>query len=346
MKKTVNRLNYKATGVDIAAGEKAVGSIRKLVRRTYNQNVLSELGSFGGLYRFDPDSCSEPILVASTDGVGTKLRIALLAGVYDTVGQDLVNHCVNDILVQGASPLFFLDYIGLGKMDAAVVKQIIFGMVKACRENSCALIGGEMAEMPGIYHGQDFDLVGTIVGVVDKADLLPAQRISKGDILLGLPSSGLHTNGFSLVRRIVFDQLKLKVDSLIPALDATLGELLLPVHISYLPVLKPFLKDQRLHGLAHITGGGIPGNLKRIVPDGLAAYVSYHPGEYPPLFRWLQEAGRISHREMLRAFNLGIGMIVVAEESLAAELIPASGARIIGEINEARENKDKVVLLK
>jgi len=253
-----------------------------------------------------------------------------------------VNHCVNDILVQGAEPLFFLDYIGMSKMNSAVVHSIISGMTEACTANGCALIGGEMAEMPGIYHDQDFDLVGTIVGVVDRDHILPGDRIRARDLLIGIPSSGLHTNGYSLARAIVFDKLGLKVDSLVPELGATVAELLLSVHLSYLQVLKPFLKHPGLHGLAHITGGGIPGNLKRIIPEGLSAYVSYPVSEIPPLFKWLQTSGGISGTEMRKAFNLGIGMIAVVDECAAEEILNATGGRMIGEIVDSRDGDSAV----
>jgi phosphoribosylformylglycinamidine cyclo-ligase len=338
-------IDYRSSGVDVQAGEKAVLSIKDLVKQTYDGNVLGELGSFGGLYRFDGSSCREPVLVASTDGVGTKLRVAIMAQRYGTVGQDLVNHCVNDILVQGATPLFFLDYIGLAKLDSAVVEQVISGMVKACRENSCVLIGGEMAEMPGIYHDNDFDLAGTIVGVVDREHLLPANRIKKGDILIGIPSTGLHTNGYSLARKIVFERLGLDIDSYVSELGATLADLLLSVHKSYLPMFQPILKDPCLHGLAHITGGGIPGNLKRIIPPGLSAYVSYGESEIPPLFHWLQRSADLSRETMLESFNLGIGMIAVTDPSLAEEFLAAHESMIIGQIEESRPQDPPVVML-
>ncbi len=338
-------MDYRGSGVDIKAGEQAVDSIRGIVARTYNANVLSELGSFGGLYRFPKDSYREPVLVSSTDGVGTKLRVAIKARRFDTIGQDLVNHCVNDILVQGALPLFFLDYIGLGKMEPDMVVQIISGMAKACSENGCALIGGEMAEMPGIYQGSDFDLVGTIVGVVDKEHLLPAARIKKGDILIGIPSSGLHTNGYSLARRIVFDRLGLDVADRVPELDATVAELLLSVHRSYLPMLKPLLHDERLHGLAHITGGGIPGNLKRIIPEGLCGVVSYAEHEIPPLFTWLQTSGGLSRETMLETFNLGLGMIAAVDPAFSTEFISATSSLVIGEIDTSRDPDEKVLII-
>lgn len=338
-----DKIDYLSSGVDIKAGEQAVDSIKQLVQLSYNDNVLSELGSFGGLYRFDKNAWQDPILVSSTDGVGTKLRVAIMAGKYESIGQDLVNHCVNDILVQGAVPLFFLDYIGLNKLEPGQVKEIIGGMVQACVENSCALIGGEMAEMPGFYQERDFDLAGTIVGVVDKANLLPAQRIQRGDILIGLPSSGLHTNGYSLARKIVFEHLKLSLDSNIASLNATVGDLLLSIHKSYLPLLKPLLADDRLHGLAHITGGGIPGNLKRVIPDGMTACISYSNHEVTPLFSWLQEAGNVDWDVMRNTFNLGIGMVAVIDPGFTSDILAATGSKVIGEVIESRFQDGKVI---
>lgn len=338
-------MNYEHSGVNVEAGEQAVRDIRNLVKRSYNSNVLSELGSFGGLFQLDLSRHPNPVLVASTDGVGTKLRVAIMAGILNTVGQDLVNHCVNDILVQGAEPLFFLDYIGMSRMDSSMVHSIISGMTEACTSNGCALIGGEMAEMPGIYHDDDFDLVGTIVGVVDRDYILPGEKVRERDLLIGIPSSGLHTNGYSLARAIVFDKLGLRVDSYVPELDATVSELLLSVHLSYLDALKPFLKHPGLHGLAHITGGGIPGNLKRIIPPGLSAYVSYPISEVPPLFKWLQRSGGVTDAEMRKAFNLGIGMIAVVDESLAEELLNSTGGIMIGEIVCSRENDPPVLFI-
>ena len=338
-----NKLDYRSSGVDIKAAEKAVETIREMVKSTYNPNVLSELGSFGGLYRFDSSSYTEPILVSSTDGVGTKIRIAIEAQKWDTVGQDLVNHCVNDILVQGAEPLFFLDYIGLGKMNPDKVRIIISGMVKACKENGCALIGGEMAEMPGFYQEEDFDLVGTIVGVVDRPHLLP-RNIQKNDLIIGIPSSGLHTNGYSLVRKIIFEKLRLNIDSYIPELNSTVEEALLYIHKSYLPLLRPFLSIPYLHGLAHITGGGIPGNLKRIIPDGLSAYLKYESKNMPSLFQWLQDSGNLSWEDMLETFNLGIGMIAVVEDKYSNEFIAATASKVLGYINESADKIEKVIV--
>ena len=331
-------MNYEQSGVNVEAGEQAVNDIKHLVRKSYNANVLSELGSFGGLYALDLNLHKNPVLVSSTDGVGTKLMVTIKAGIYHSVGQDLVNHCVNDILVQGAKPLFFLDYIGLAKMDGEIVFQIIKGMTQACMENSCALIGGEMAEMPGIYHEHDFDLVGTIVGVVERGHILPGKRIKEHDVLIGIPSTGLHTNGYSLARAIVFDKLGLSVDSYVPELQSTVAQALLSIHKSYLIELSPFLEDPDLHGLAHITGGGIPGNLKRIIPSGLSAYVSYPDSEIPALFNWLQDSGGISDDEMRKAFNLGVGMIAIVDESSATKILKETGGFMMGEIVSARDN--------
>ncbi len=331
------KLDYKSSGVDVVAGENAVKAIKGLVRTSYNNNVLSDLGSFGGLYNIDLETWNKPVLVSSTDGVGTKLLVAIMSGVYDTVGQDLVNHCVNDILVQGALPQFMLDYIGLASMDPDKVQSIISGLVKACRENGCALIGGEMAEMPGIYHAQDFDLVGTIVGMVERDALLPRQ-VNPGDLVLGFPSSGLHTNGFSLARKILFEKMALKVDSYIPDYGKPLGEILLSVHLSYLSTLKMYLKDPGLHALAHITGGGIHGNLKRVMPSGTQALISLDPHRIPPLFKLMQEGGEIDTDVMRQAFNLGVGMIAVVDSSLASRLLAETNAFMLGEVQATSED--------
>jgi len=343
MDKLKSGISYRDSGVDIAAGEAAVKAIKNKVRTTYNSNVLSELGSFGGLYRIDKDKWHAPILVSSTDGVGTKLRIAIMAEKYDSIGQDLVNHCVNDILVQGAIPQFFLDYLGVGKLSPVMVEQVIDGLITACRENGCALIGGEMAEMPGIYHGNDFDLAGTIVGMVEENELLPRKSIAGGDLLVGLASSGLHTNGFSLVRKIIFEHLKLDLDAYITECSAVLGDLLLAVHKSYLNVLTPFLGNPALHGLAHITGGGIGGNLSRILPDGIGARIQLPADSILPLYSWLQNAADISSEEMRRTFNMGIGMICIVQKVFAAEFISQTGGKYIGELSEITANQEKVV---
>nr|MDK2850895.1 phosphoribosylformylglycinamidine cyclo-ligase [Candidatus Cloacimonadota bacterium] len=332
---TINSMDYKQAGVDIKAGEEAVLAIKDKVRSTYNANVLSELGSFGGLYRIDREAWNKPILVASTDGVGTKLMVAIQAGVYNTVGQDLVNHCVNDILVQGALPQFFLDYIGIGKLIPTVISSIIDGFVQACQENSCSLIGGEMAEMPGLYQPHDFDLAGTIIGMVETSQLLPRPTMAVGDVLVGLPSSGLHTNGYSLARKVLFDIMNLKIDSWVEELSCSLGESLLAVHTSYLSQLRPYLHNSGLKALAHITGGGIVGNLSRVIPENLVAKVTLDKAQIPAIFNIIQTGGNISEEVMRQTFNLGIGMICVASPSLAETLQNDLRAMYVGEISAA-----------
>jgi phosphoribosylformylglycinamidine cyclo-ligase len=336
-------IDYKKSGVNIEAGEQAVKAIKQMVKTTHNKNVLSELGSFGGLYQLDLSKWKKPVLVSSADGVGTKLRLAIHSGKFDTVGQDLVNHCVNDILVQGAIPQFFLDYIGVGELKPAQIEQIISGFVKACKENSCVLIGGEMAEMPGFYAKGDFDLAGTIVGLVEKDKLITGNKIKAGDILIGLPSSGLHTNGYSLARKIL-DKNSLLTDSFIGELDCTVAEAFLTVHKSYLPIAKPLLKDNLLQGMAHITGGGIPGNLSRIIPDGLTAKIDEKSWETPMIYQWLKALGKIAQPEMRKVFNMGIGMIMVASPKSAEEVLKKTKGITIGNIVKAEKtNTSKVI---
>ena len=331
-------MDYKSAGVDIDAGNEAVRRIRALARSTFTPGVLSEIGSFGGLFQLEPGRFREPVLVASADGVGTKLKVAFLAGKHNTVGVDLVNHCVNDILMQGAEPLFFLDYLSTGRLSPEVAESIVGGMATACRDNGCALLGGETAEMPGFYGDGEYDLAGFIVGVVDRNRLINGRTIAIGDVLVGVPSSGLHTNGYSLARRIAFDQLGLTVDRHIPELGRTLGEAFLEPHRSYLPLIRPLLDGGRIKGMAHITGGGITDNLPRILPHGTAAVVDAASWQVPPLFRWLRHSGRVPIDDMMRTFNMGIGLIIVAAREKAEQLIDelaARGgrdARVIGEI--------------
>jgi phosphoribosylformylglycinamidine cyclo-ligase len=303
--------DYKSAGVDIDAGNEVVRRIRSLARGTFTAGVLSDLGSFGGLFSLGAATVADPVLVASADGVGTKLRVAFLSGVHDTIGADLVNHCVNDILVQGAEPLFFLDYLATGRLDPDVAVRIVEGLARACRENGCALLGGETAEMPGFYKDGEYDVAGFIVGVVDRPKIVDGRRIEPGDVLIGLRSSGLHTNGYSLARRIVFDTLHLGVSDRVAELGATVGEALLAPHRSYLPVVRPLLGTGLLKGMAHITGGGITENLPRVLPEGCAARVRQGSWEVPPLFTWLQRAGGVPDDDMLRTFNMGIGLILV-----------------------------------
>jgi len=331
-------VDYKASGVDIDAGNEAVRRIRSLARATFTPGVLSDIGSFGGLFRIEPGRYKEPVLVASADGVGTKLKVAFMAGRHDTVGADLVNHCVNDILVQGAEPLFFLDYLATGRLAPDVAESIVGGMAQACRDNNCALLGGETAEMPGFYNDGEYDLAGFIVGAVDRARLINGRAIAIGDVLVGVPSAGLHTNGYSLARRIVFDTLKLSVDSYVPELQQTVGDALLEPHRSYLPFVQPLLDATRIKGMAHITGGGITDNLPRILPHGTAAVIDASSWTAPPLFNWLRQAGDVPIDDMMRTFNMGIGLIIVVArdqaEPLISELAARGGkdARVVGEV--------------
>jgi phosphoribosylformylglycinamidine cyclo-ligase len=331
-------MDYKASGVDIDAGNETVRRIRGLARSTFTPGVLSDIGSFGGLFRLEPGRYKDPVLVSSADGVGTKLKVAFMANRHDTVGQDLVNHCVNDILVQGAEPLFFLDYLATGKLAPAVAEAIVGGMAAACRENNCALLGGETAEMPGMYTDGEYDLAGFIVGVVDRPQLITGRTIAVGDVLVGIPSSGLHTNGYSLARRIVFDLLGLRIGSHVPELGRTVAEALLEPHRSYLPLISPLLAAGRIKGMAHITGGGITDNLPRVLPHGTAAVVDASTWSVPALFQWLGDSGKVPVDDMYRTFNMGIGLIAVTApdqaEPLIDELAARGGrdARVIGEI--------------
>lgn len=303
-------MDYREAGVDIPAADAAKARIKGLAKATFNTSVLTEIGSFGGMFRPDLSRYREPVLVASTDGVGTKIKVAILAGRHDTVGYDLVAHCVDDILVQGAVPLFFLDYVALGRMDPVRVEQIVSGFSRACAEFGCPLIGGETAEMPGTYAEDDYDLAGFIVGVVEKEKALP-RGVGEGDVLLGLPSAGLHTNGYSLARKVLFETLGHRVDTHLPELGSTVGEALLAPHRGYLAALEPLLERDKVRALAHITGGGFPGNIPRVLPEGLGARLRRGSWDVPPLFRLIQKGGGVADEEMERTFNMGIGMVVV-----------------------------------
>jgi len=333
-------LSYQEAGVDLDAAERTKERLRELVARTRDAHTLSELGAFGGLYRVPPE-LDGPVLVSSADGVGTKLKVAFRAGRHDTVGQCLVNHCVNDILVQGARPLFFLDYLASGEMDEDVVARVVTGMALACTENHCALLGGETAQMPDFYAPGEYDLAGFIVGAVERAKILDGTRIGAGDVLVGLASSGLHTNGYTLARRIVFQVMGLGVDDELPGTGRSAGEELLAVHRSYLPVLDGLLDHPGLHGLAHVTGGGIPGNLPRVLPQGLGARVDRTAWEVPAVFQTLQEAGGVSRDEMDRVFNMGVGMIAVTAPDAAQAVRAAASERglsswVLGSVEEGR----------
>jgi len=323
-------MDYKSSGVDIDAGHEVVRRIKGLARSTFTPGVLSEIGSFGGLFRLDPGQFDDPVMVASADGVGTKLKVAFMAGRHDTVGEDLVNHCVNDILVQGARPLFFLDYLATGHLAPSVAEQVVAGIARGCRANGCALLGGETAEMPGFYAAGEYDLAGFIVGAVDREHIVNGSTLEPGDALIGLPSTGLHTNGYSLARRIVFEELKLRVDSVVPELGVTVGDALLAVHRSYLRVVEPLLAEAGLvRGLAHITGGGITDNLPRIFPAGVGARIDRRAWEVPALFQFLGRAGRVPVDDMYRSFNMGIGLIVACR--------PADTGRAMAMLTNQRE---------
>ena len=303
-------MDYKASGVDIDAGNEVVRRIRTLARGTFTSGVLSDIGSFGGLFHLGAARQADTVLVASADGVGTKLRVAFMTGSHRTIGVDLVNHCVNDILVQGAVPLFFLDYLATGRLDPDVAVQIVEGLADACRSNGCALLGGETAEMPGFYRDGEYDVAGFIVGAVSRDQLIDGKRIAPGDVLIGLPSSGLHTNGYSLARRIAFEVAGLDVGSPFPGSDVSIGDALLVPHRSYLPLVRPLLASGAIKGMAHITGGGITENLPRILPPETGAVVDRSTWRVPPIFEWLQQAGEVPDDDMLRTFNMGIGLIL------------------------------------
>ena len=340
----MEKVNYKDSGVNIEAGENAVNRIKPIVKSTFNQNVLTNIGGFGGLYALDLKKWKEPILVSSVDGVGTKLIIAQKSGIFDTVGQDLVNHCIDDIFVMGATPQYFLDYIGVGELVPKDIEDLISGFAKACRENGVSLIGGEMAEMPGIYKKEDYDLAGTIVGLVEKKNIITGEKIVAGDVVIGFKSTGLHTNGYSLARKIIFEKLNYTVDTIIPNLNKTVAEAFLAVHKSYYPILKKWATPEKIHGMAHITGGGIPGNLKRSIPDGLVAEIDCSKWERPELFKFLEREGNVDSYEMYRAFNMGIGFNVVTNEKNAEEILKETDGILIGKILKS-ENNQKVKLI-
>jgi phosphoribosylformylglycinamidine cyclo-ligase len=334
-------MDYKASGVDIDAGNETVRRIKALAKSTFTAGVLSEIGSFGGLFRLDTTGWKDPILVSSADGVGTKLKVAFMANHHRTIGIDLVNHCVNDILVQGARPLFFLDYLATGRLQPDVAEQIVEGLARACKDNGCALLGGETAEMPGFYQDGEYDLAGFIVGAVDGELLINGRSIAAGDVLIGLPSSGLHTNGYSLARRIAFEHLGLSVDSRVEELGGAIGEVLLTPHRSYLHAVYPLIVKGAIKGMAHVTGGGMTDNLPRILPAGTAARVDRGSWEAPPVFRWLQRVGDVPEDEMFRTFNMGIGLVLICPSALAQTVIEDLRTRheqpvVIGEITRGR----------
>lgn len=307
-----DHITYKSSGVDIDAGEETVQRIKPHVRKTFNPAVLSDLGSFGALYDATFPQMKHPVLVSSVDGVGTKLKVAQAIGKHDTIGQDLVNHCVNDILVCGAKPLFFLDYFATGKLVPTTAEQVIGGMATACKENNCALIGGETAEMPGVYNGEEYDLAGTIVGVAEKDLIIKKENVKAGDIAVALPSTGLHTNGFSLARRVIL--LHHEFTAYSDELGMTFGEALLAVHKSYLHSVYPLIEQKLIHALSHITGGGLVGNTGRVLPEGLKLTVDWSSWQRPTIFKIIQQLGNVPEEDMQRAMNLGIGMVLLVDK--------------------------------
>ena len=324
---------YKASGVDIDAGEEMVRQIVPLVKSTHNKNVLTDIGLFGGFYDASFPGISSPVLVASTDGVGTKLKIAFLMNKHNTVGSCLVNHCVNDILCGGAKPLFFLDYFATGKLNTSVAFDVVSGFVGACKKNNCALIGGETAEMPSIYNDNEYDISGTIVGIVDKEKIINGSKIESNDVLIGLESSGLHTNGYSLARHILFP--RYDVNQHIAELGTTIGDALLTIHKSYFHEVYPLIDEQLLTGISHITGGGIIGNTSRVVPKNLVIDIDWNSWSVLPIFEFIKKLGNVNDIEMRRTFNLGIGMILIAKEKNVNEILVRTkmhNPKIIGRI--------------
>jgi len=338
---SADREAYAQAGVDIKAADKAKELIKRLARSASRPEVLTDIGLFGGMFQLA--DYTQPVLVSSVDGVGTKLKIASLLNKHDTVGIDLVNHCVNDILTCGASPLFFLDYIAMGKLVPEKVESIVSGIAQACKNVGCALIGGETAEMPGVYQGDDYDLVGFIVGVVEKANILNGSAIASGDVILGLPSSGLHTNGYSLVRKVFdIDRDFAALQVSYPELKRTLGDELLQPHRCYYSELKPVLP--MVKGLAHITGGGFEGNIPRILPKDLAAQISKNTWQVPPIFKLIQESGKIKEAEMYQVFNMGIGMVIICSPKQASTLATTlPEAQKIGKVIQSTDSKKIII---
>lgn len=336
-------MDYRSAGVDIDAATKALGKVREEARSTYQPGTLSDIGSFGGLFRLDTDRYQRPVLVASTDGVGTKLKIAFATGRHRGVGYDLVAHCINDILVQGARPLFFLDYLAMGKLDGDVAGAIVAGIAEACREFKLSLLGGETAEMPGFYGGGEYDVAGTIIGVVEEDRIIDGSAARVGDRLWALPSWGLHTNGYSLARKIFFEQESLDPSTHVDAIGGTVADVLLAHHRCYLPELEPLLDSGVIHALAHITGGGLTDNIPRVLPDGCGVRVDLRLLRPLPVFRYLMDKGNVAESEMLRAFNMGVGMVVITKDDAElpqsiddaweiGEVVAGSGVTYVGSL--------------
>lgn len=344
-----DEMTYKAAGVDIEAGYEAVRRIRALAKSTQGPEVLNDIGAFGGFFALDTAKYQEPVLISGTDGVGTKLKVAFMANRHDTVGIDLVAYCVNDIICHGAKPLFFLDYLAVGKAAPARIEEIVSGVAAGCRQAQCALIGGETAEMPNFYEEEEYDLAGFVVGVVDRRQVIDGSAVAAGDKIVAIGSTGLQSSGFSLVRRIVFDTMQLKVDHYVEKLGATIGEALLTPTGIYAEVILDLIGEVAVHGIANISGGGLPENIPRSVKKGLRPVVHKGSWPVPPIFPFLQEGGRVSTEEMYRTFNMGVGMVVLVPDeqaALACELIEAHGhpAFVIGEIVEASGSDSGLLL--
>jgi phosphoribosylformylglycinamidine cyclo-ligase len=328
---------YADAGVDINAGNEAVSRMKEHIRSTFTSNVLADVGSFGAMFAFDKNAVNEPVLVSSIDGVGTKLKVAFTMGRHDTIGRDLVWHCVNDILVQGARPLFFLDYFGTGKLEPSVAADVVKGLAEGCRSVGCALVGGETAEMPGMYSDGEYDLAGCIVGLVDRERIIDGHKVAPGDVLVGIASDGLHTNGYSLARHVLFDVGSLTVDSYVPELGKTIGEELLAPHRCYAPAVLPLLDQFDIHAMAHITGGGFYDNIPRTLPADCQAIVERRSWTPAPIFHLIQKIGSVSDAEMFRTLNMGIGLVLVVPREQALFVVEAltqagENASIIGEI--------------
>ena len=340
-------VSYSDAGVDIDASNAAKEKIKRLARATFNERTLTEIGSFGGMFDAAFPQMRQPTLVASADGVGTKLKIAFATNTHDTIGRDLVNHCVDDILVQGARPLFFLDYIATGKLSPETIAAIVEGVARGCRENNCVLLGGETAEMPGFYSANEYDVAGFIVGIVDREKVIDGKNIKAGDAVLALPSAGLHTNGYSLARKLFFDVAVYDVKTHLAPLDATVGAALLRPHVSYLNALEGLLNKNIIKGLAHITGGGLLENIPRILPENLS--VEIRRGAWPvlPVFSLMQEIGNVSEAEMYRTFNMGVGMIIISaiENMEAIKAHVRERGEACYEIGRVIEGSDEVTLV-
>jgi phosphoribosylformylglycinamidine cyclo-ligase len=320
-------VDYKKSGVDIEAGNEFVRRIRPLVRSTFRPEVLADIGGFGGLFHFDPKRFRDPVLVSGTDGVGTKLRVAIQAGRHDTVGIDLVAMCVNDVAVSGAEPLFFLDYLATGKLDVGQAATIVSGIAEGCRQAGCALIGGETAEMPGFYPPGEYDLAGFAVGAVERAHLIDGSRVWPGDILIGLASTGLHSNGYSLARQVLLVEGRMALDEKVPGLDATLGEVLLRPTRIYVKTILALVEACEIRAIAHITGGGLTENIPRVLPEGCRAVISRSAWTPPPIFDLIQSRGNVDAQEMARVFNLGIGLVLIVSPSWVPEVIRLAEVR-------------------